>query len=209
MSARYARVSAAGYRQRAASFADQWPSSAPESGSALADELFIKNPRAGLTRIIRASVKSAVPLSWTRGKCSLQMRGGANEGLDEGRGNREIKGERSEVLGDLQIPSSLVALAPSLSISFSPMPGFRGSFPTFRVSSCCGTYTNYMHTLAHVYAHACTHARACARCGMIARDGEMICAALSRCCARVFKRLGRFTCTRADKSIQINPSLHC
>lgn len=65
-------------------------------------------------------------------------------------GGIENKGEKSEVQGDLQIPSSLVALAlPSL----SSLPNFHSPFLRIALKS---TYTKYtcIRMYVHVYSFA-------------------------------------------------------
>lgn len=90
---------------------------------------------------------------------------GDGEDLD---GGFETKGEKSEVQGDLQIPSSLVALAPlSLSLLLF-LSSSRSLFSTFSRESHRETYTKYT---THTYRRVHTSARVFVRhCDVIASD---------------------------------------
>lgn len=115
------------------------------------------------------------------------MRGGqewGDEDLDEGRGRIENKGEKSEVQGDLQIPSSLVALAvppsPPLTLSLSLIPA-QFSQPFFHFSK--NRVEKYMYgvhvcicTRMYTYINMCVCVCVFVRYrGMIARDKKTIC----------------------------------
>lgn len=83
-------------------------------------------------------------------------------------GEIETKGEKSEVQGDLQIPSSLVALAPlcfSLSLSSShPCPVFAVLFPLFRKSRGRDVYkVCTIYTCMHMYMRIYMCIRVCIR----------------------------------------------
>lgn len=78
-------------------------------------------------------------------------------------GEIENKGEKSEVQGDLQIPSSLVALAPlflSLSLALISLLSFRGLFLIFLKESRRETYTRY--TCVHTCICMCMYSFAIA-----------------------------------------------
>ena len=72
--------------------------------------------------------------------------------------------------GDLQIPSSLVALAlSSPSLLLIPLSNFHRSFSTFPRIVWRNTYTQ--STSVHAYIHMCTRSFR----GVIARDKKAIC----------------------------------
>lgn len=123
---------------------------------------------------------------------------GGDEDLATRVGEIETKGEKSEVQGDLQIPSSLVALAPlcfSLSLSLLLIPAqFSQSFFHFSESRAVETYTKYV---LYIHVCTCTCAYICVFAFVFVRHRGVIARATKRRFAvlplpRVLKELDRF-----------------